>query len=508
MLLTLLGQVAETSEPEPTPDDGYQIHVDLDNDGLWESGGEMTSRVRPTQPAAGQLLAESKRGYDPSQQLHMPRAGVLSFEVDNDDGTLGPGSTLRQGRPVRWRTTVSATTYQLFRGHLQRPAYKPVRALRHNVAVPALSSLALLVGKRVSTALYENVTTGEAVGYLLDAAGWPAFSRQIDTGKAEMGWWWLDEEDAFTALIQLLVTEGEGAQLYETAEGVIVFKDRHAIWEDTASATVQRTFRSAPGSAEPVFDDPFEYDIGIRDVVNDVRREVVQRAATSVQDIWSLAGTTVALGASESRSFLARASSGDPFTGAVVPASFTDYTLVSGSVTASLSRTSGGNTVVTFTAGSGGAVFTDPTLRAQPVPVTSRSIVEQTYDGSASQAEYDVRTYPYSPRAEVSADEAGDWCNLVAFSLADGIEYARLTLSAEVHADRKTAALASELGERVRVIDAESSVDLTGWVEQVQHTLTAPNTLRTMLSVRGLPGVQPFILDTSELDSATELVWA
>ena len=74
---------------------------------------------------------------------------------------------------------------------------------------------------------------------------------------------------------------------------------------------------------------------------------------------WTGYDTGINLGVSEVLTFTASAS--DPFINAVTPVSGTDYTLLSGAVTPTLSRTSGASTTITLTAGGGGAVLAERT---------------------------------------------------------------------------------------------------------------------------------------------------
>ena len=264
----------------------WETRIDLNNDGTFAAGEIVAVRT----PAGDESLIEIARGNDPTGAGHLPIAGSATLELNNDAQTYAPGGNLKIGRPIRIQATFSATTYDEFRGTLARPTYPPPSTFRRNVHLEAVGPFASLVGKNVSTALYENVAVGTAIGYLLDAAGFSGSLRDLDVGQAVMAYWWLDDEDAYTALLSLLVTEGAGARLYERGDGYIVFKDRHAHLTETASTTIQSTFRSAAGGTEPLLSHPFDYSDGIQDVVNDVRRDVVARAEGAVAAVAGLRG--------------------------------------------------------------------------------------------------------------------------------------------------------------------------------------------------------------------------
>lgn len=484
----------------------WETRIDLDNDGTFEAGEVMAVRT----PAGGTSLIEIVRGNDPTAAGHLPMAGSAVLEINNDAQTYAPGGNLKIGRPIRIQATFSATTYDEFRGTLERPAYPPPNTFRRNVHVEAVGPFASLVGKSVSTALYENVAVGTAIGHLLDAAGFSGSLRDLDVGQAVMAYWWLDDEDAYQALLALLVTEGAGARLYERGDGYIVFKDRHAHLTETASTTIQTTFRSAAGGTEPLLSHPFDYSDGIQDVANDVRREVITRTPGPAATVWT-GPTTVSLGPSQSIALKARSSGGDPFKSAATPTTGDgDYVLASGSVSSlTLDRTSGGNVTITVTAGAGGAVLTGLRLRATPVEVQSRGIAQNTYSTATSQGEYGTRAFTHSARPEVSLSEAESWCNEVAILRKDGIPYLTIPVKAFAHDTRMTAALVREIGDRIRVIETEHAIDVEAHVDAVAHSLEAPGALTTTIYARKAvaEAADVFVLDVSTLDGGDRL-WA
>ncbi len=486
----------------------WEARIDLNNDGDFNDAGETVS-VRPAEGT--RKLLEVKRGNDPRAAGHLPRAGSASFELNNDAQTYAPGGNLKIGRPARIQATFSATTYDVFRGTLERPAYPPPSTFRRQVHLDAVGPFASLVGKTVSTQLYENIGTGTAIGYVLDAAGFSGALRDLDVGQATLSYWWLDNEDAYRAILELLITEGAGARLYERGDGYIVFKDRHAHLTETASTTIQTTFRSAAGGTEPLLSHPFEYNDGIQDVANDVRREVFTRAeGTPLSTVWT-GPTTVSLGPSQVLTFKVRGSSGDPFKAAVAPNTGDgDYVVASGSISSlTLDRTSGGNVTITVTAGAGGAVITGLRLRATPVAIASRSIAQNSYSTATSQGEYGTRAYPHTPRKEVAIAEAESWCNEVAIMRKDGIPYLTIPVKAFAHDTRMTTALARQIGDRIRVIETEQAIDVEAHVDAIAHNLDAPNALVTTVYARKAvaEAADVFVLDVSTLDGGDK-IWA
>lgn len=77
---------------------------------------------------------------------------------------------------------------------------------------------------RVSTSLYRNISTSEAVNLLLDKLKWPADKRRIDKGKVTLDSWFVVNESAFKVISELVAAEGPHASFYEDENGNLVFE--------------------------------------------------------------------------------------------------------------------------------------------------------------------------------------------------------------------------------------------------------------------------------------------
>ena len=256
------------------------------------------------------------RGRDTVRALAPVAAGGADMELNNRAGTYDQGKVLRQGLPIRIRATWSGTDYDLFTGLCEDLIQHPEKG-RRTTEVPLIGTLSRLVGKKISTELYQDqspddpLTTDIALGHLLDAAGWPTDERSLETGVVKLDWWWLDEEDAYQAALDLMRTEGVFAALHENGDGYVHFWNRDHYSSDAEAKTIQQTFRDS--GAAPNFVKPFEYDEGLRNVVNQASVTVKTRTAKSLAAIWSL-GATLVIRAYESRSFDCRDDGGHPFT--------------------------------------------------------------------------------------------------------------------------------------------------------------------------------------------------
>ena len=326
--------------------------------------------------------------------------------------------------------------------------------------------------------------------------------RHLDEGKTTLDWWWLDKQDAMGALNTLKATEGPGAAVYEDGTGAITFKGRHARLTETRSTTIQTTFRTAAGAAEPLASLPFAYDPGTRDVVNQATVDVNVRTLAALAQVWAL-GSTVVLGVNETRKYVARQSDGDPFTAAVAPDSGGgDYTVSVGALASvpTIDRTSGSSVTITLVGGAAGATVTGLRLRAQSLDVTSTTTVASTIDVTASQTAYGVRTFPLPIRADISVSVAQDLVNAIVGYQQDGRATATVTVRGIQSAERLTAALAREVSDRVRIVHAGSGLDADFYVEHIAFEVRAPASHVTAFACEETGAATFFVLDTSTLD--------
>ena len=473
----------------------YGVAIDLTNDlDYLDANEDVTANV------LSRVGFRTVRGADMSRPLLVPRAGEAAYELRNDAAQYSIG-TISAGDPTRIQATFASVTYTLFEGEIDRATQYP-EDTRRSVGVVAQGVLTQLVGKKVSTALYSELTTDVAIRHLLDAAGFPAADRALDVGKTTLAWWWLDEEDAFTALLALVNTEGPGATLYESGK-VLTFKDRHHRIEDTASTAIQTTFRGT--GTEPLHSAPFAYDDGLKNVVNRCTVTVKRREAAALAAIWSL-GIDAVLSASEVRTYTIRTSDGDPFTAALDPVAGTDYTLGAGSVSsATLSRTSGGNATLTITAGAGGCTLLGLQVRAQAVDVTNTTTITDTIAATASQTQYGLQTFTLPIRAEITDVFAQAYANWV----VDWFKNGRPTVSITVNNgtdSRLTAALARTMSDRIRVIESRSGLDAEFWIDRIEHRARGLMH-ETTFGAEQAPSTDYFQIDTDALDGAAILAW-
>jgi hypothetical protein len=207
---------------------------------------------------------------------------------------------------------------------------------------------------------------------------------------------------------------------------------------------------------------------------------VDQRVPLAEAVVWQT-DSPISLGANEVVTFIVQAS--DPFINAVAPVAGTDFNLLAGAVTPTLSRTSGQTTFLTLTAGAGGAALDFLALRAAPIPVATT--VQVRVEDTAS-----VNTF----RRQKWEDEA-PWANQYdALAIAQKIVavYAQarptVTFSFTVTPSMGTAlysryltmATAIEIGDRITVREDEMGLNAEFIVERVSHDIQQLGIIHTV----------------------------
>jgi hypothetical protein len=473
------------------PNATYRLMVDWDNNGTLE---DQTTYLRIS-PGI-----KAVRGRDQIRSLAPPMAGSASCEVDNQTKRYSPEyvagalyGNLLPGRRVQIEAIYAAVTYYLWTGYLDDLPQYPDRS-RLSVGLPAIGPLSKLANQQISTALYSSIATGTAIGHVLDAVGWPAGDRVIDTGNTTLDWWWLNNTDAISALRSLLASEGPGAAIYEDGLGRIVFEDRGYRRTTARSITSQETFSDT--GAQPTFGKSFAYNPELKNVFNLITITIKTRTAKASAAVWSL-GNNLTLAVGEVRAILATAS--DPFTNAITPVSPTDYTASAGSLASVvLSRTSGTSTVITLTAGASGATLTGLQLRAQTVTVDNTTQVNSTLDTSASIAKYGRRVYNAITLDEVPFITAQDLTNAVVALYQEPRPTVKIQLD-NGHADRLVQSLTREISDRITIIEPQTGLSADFFIEQIAHEVVAGGLLhRTIFGCEQISGLVYGVWGTSE----------
>lgn len=433
---------------------------------------------------------EVARGRDPSRSLGQPAVPQLKISLDNQDRRFSNSFTgspyygrVQGGRPIgldilhgpeySYEADISYQEPNVwYRGRLEKRIFtgrtedieNNAEAPPYTVDISALGMLGLLQQtEKVSTPVFQNITTGDALAVLLDTIGWPAAKRRISGQATLLQWWWLDEANALTAALELLMSEGAGAALYESEEGGIEFEGRDYRTLALRSLQTQATYQPSNG---PYYIKEPKLAPGLRDVVNRCYYETKQRAY-SIKQVWQYSGSLVLAPSTSATLYI---STTDPFGGPICVAG-TDYTVTAGSVTsASVAQTSACRATLVITAGVGGATVTGLQVRASSLAVTSEQTVQNNIDTSGSQLLSGVQDVTLKGRAEVDPNMAIDLCNSIVQRYAAPRELLTVTLSS-IDSDYVQEMISRQISDRVHIIEPQTGVDFDAWIEGLRWEL-------------------------------------
>lgn len=186
--------------------------------------------------------------------------GSATVVLLNDDGDLDP-YTIEQagltapGVVMRIRKIHNGTTYPVWRGFVDSWLPSHVHPDHATVTITGSDGFSRLAGYP-RTALVSPVGGGEDTGArlnrILDSVGWPAADRDIATGDSTLQATTMDG-DALNEAQQAALNEiGE---FYVNASGVMYFRNRHGMIEDTRSTTSQATFGTDTAGGELIYVD-------------------------------------------------------------------------------------------------------------------------------------------------------------------------------------------------------------------------------------------------------------
>lgn len=213
--------------------------------------------------------------------------------------------------------------------------------------------------------------------------------------------------------------------------------------------------------------EPFEYEIGWRDIVNDVQLPVEERVPDpGITTVWE-SNDTISLSIGEA--VLVRIETSDPFLdGQPISTALGDLVYTGAGVpTISLSQTSGQSTTATITAVGGSVNITYLRLRARSLPVAKTILVAAS--DSTSITRHGDRTYqedvPWAGQHDAFA---------VSQLLLAQYSERRPTVSVRLVSSDLAAHLdvvSRQISDMITIRNAELGLDADFFIENVQHTL-------------------------------------
>ena len=452
----------------------WSVGVDWNNNGSFaDTGDDISKQALDTATMTIQYGRDQARAMNPAAAAS---AGFLidnatrSYSPDNASSTLTPN--VLPGRSVLISAIQAGTTYTVYRGYL---GTYDVSSQDHVVTVSCADVLARFASLTLSTDLWFSVTTGQAIGHILDKLGWTG-GRDLDPGVTMIRWWWEEGTDGLTALQKVVDSEGPPAIVYlDEPTGNFCFRDRSHRLVRARSVSSQATWADSGTDAVPVFTAPFTYDLGWQGIINSANipcddREILGALSVVWQD--STLGI-VSLPALGSLSVIAQGA--DPFTAAITPSVATgDFVQQSGTTTASLSRTSGQAVTITYTDTGSGSVISALQLQAYSVPVAHTTQVAAS--DATSIGQYGIRSLDAVSRNPVWAglNDAQAIAAMILAQRAKRLPVVQVTFAGGGNTLLLTQQLARNLSDRVTITEYETgltSVDF--FIEQVGHTISA-----------------------------------
>lgn len=228
---------------------------------------------------------------------------------------------------------------------------------------------------------------------------------------------------------------------------------------------------------------PFNYDVGWRDVINKVELTTEKRYLYPEEVVWEDKDTkTIQAG----ETYVYKAKANDPFMNAVVPVpglkSYSaseqiitpedyDFLIESGTVSVTISRTSGQSLEITVTAlDNAPAVISNMSLRAQPAKVShtfynsAQDVASQRVEGIKSPSNNEqppniMNTNDAKAIMEVILNQRFKKLPFVNFVVHNG------------SVERMRSLLDLRLSDRVQVVEEESFTNDDFYVEQISHSI-------------------------------------
>lgn len=484
-----------------SPEGQYTAHVAVSWDGTGAFDGPYDVVTTDVDSDPGVVIAE---GRDGAQQLAPPKVNSGAFELINESARYSQenaSSPLYQrvepNKPVGYGMRYGARgLYREHRLYREHDYYRGRASVAlgsqmidelversiwgdRRVGVTTIGVETLLTRAPVTVALMTNVRIDQCFTALLNAAGWPSSARRIDVSDTTLLYWWCDARDPWSAMLELLASEGPGTFGVDR-DGVFYFESRNHRTIESASTTSQATYydRVEP---DALWYTELDYNPAFKNIRNRATYRTRRRSVGALQKVWEY-GTTLTLTAGQSISLAARPA--DPFTGALSPALTTDYVLTAGSATVTLTGSSGFVAFITITAGAGGATINGPggattglQLRAQPLTVLSETTVSNTVDASAS-----IERYSPIPGADIPLTlEVAGWPEIDA-AAAQAVcnawvlrqMWPRPTVTFVVpnadaaHVDQ---IMRRRVSDRLTLVQAHSGLDADVWINSLELRL-------------------------------------
>lgn len=248
----------------------------------WDNSGSFNGAYDDISALASELTIARGR----ESEFDETQPGALTLRLNNADRRFSPENTatpisasnLVPGRPIRVRAVQSGSSFPLYYGYIRRIQPQPQVGDQTPCVVEAEDALNWLGRAQVVVAIQQNITTGCAIGQVLDDAGFPSASRALDTGQDTPKFWWT--RDAYARAEIKGLTDSEQGWFYIDRRGFAVFESRHhRLLDQTSTGSFANLFAS------------FDYDYNDEKIYNDVRVTAHPRVLAASAILWKLDDT-------------------------------------------------------------------------------------------------------------------------------------------------------------------------------------------------------------------------
>ena len=516
----------------------YQLQVDWDNNGDYIGTYDNVSSET--------FNVQFRRGRDYASQVSgNSTAGKLTAVLNNESGKYSPSNAasvlagnLEVGRPVRFGTEPSNTFPYTFTfafgsepvpewtGRLQSLIPEPSSTGLNRVVLTAVGPLGYINDLIPISSMESDIRTDEAIGVILDDAGWPLAERDLAVGQTTMNRWWTDSVDTITAL--RIVEETENGFVKETADGKIAFESRNTRLSGSYT-TSQATFSDGVSATHTYMQ--LEQTDPLDTVINRFDATYRVYLVTGQPDLWTYPDTgedSPFLEAGENRIFIAEYPNNSSAPEAIgvddwlTPVAFADVVAntnwtgggdeASGSMNIDVTKDSNQMQISIrndFQSGGTGVGVYLTTLMARGTPILLRDNTLVTQSDSDSVDKYGERKFTADTPFFPSLKNAQSWCNYQIQMYSTPINVMTMTFNANISQNNMDAAIDLDVSDRITLVatgNAELGVSGDFFIEEVNHSITdggQSHMTTWKLSPADSGYSQFWVLDTGALGSTT-----
>ncbi len=514
----------------------YTVLVDWSNDqdDLFDGTGEdVTARtLLPLTVERGRDYASALSGRSVAGQasiiLNNESGDYSSFNTSSPlAGNLVPGRRVQVQAgggefPFVFEHTFASAPF--FTGHIEElvPISDPGGMDR--VRLNAWGVLGHYNQKDVEVAMQTSRRTDQAIGDILDAAGFPSGDRVLATGQTTMTRWWQDRAGFLFALRK--VEETEGGFIKENRNGDLEFEDRHHRLK-SPHTTSQATFTDAGGSATERYQrveqqDPLPY------VFNTFEAQVFVYTVEGLAVLYTheeIGSSSPFLAPGQSRTLWFHAGARvDPQVFAVdawtTPAATTDYLANTASDLTGTNLTASIGIAVSKFSESMKVTFTNdhatlstylPFIQGRGTAVTVSDPIRVRGTDSTSETAYGERTFKAQTRFFPDSAGAQSWCDHSLSIYKDPIPIITLRVNANISEEMRAQVFARDISDLITLTatgNANLGISAPFFIEGERHTIGPGGEHWTEWILSPAAGYSNFwVLDVSKLGTETVLAY-